>query len=248
MPTVVVTLSDRALDGLDALLAGFDVEVRRRPLLEFRPPASWAPLDAALGALGRYAGLAVTSPRAAEAVAARLALASPAVRRQALAATAWVAGPRTAEPLRGQVGTCLAADGANDDDGAAGAVARAIVAARPEGPVLFPSGDRRRDVLPALLAEAGIAVEEVPAYRSLLADDATARAALAGADAVVVGSPSVARLLAHACPVHARPELVAIGPTTAAAASGEGWPPAAVAERPSADALAHRVCALLLAY
>jgi len=62
---------------------------------------------------------------------------------------------------------------------------------------------------------------------------------------LVVASPSVADLLARACPPSARPLLLAVGPTTAAAARGSGWAPAAVSSRPDAAALAASVKALL---
>jgi uroporphyrinogen-III synthase len=62
---------------------------------------------------------------------------------------------------------------------------------------------------------------------------------------VVVASPSVADLLARSCPGGTRPALLAVGPTTAAAARASGWPPAGVAARPTAEALADGVRTLL---
>jgi uroporphyrinogen-III synthase len=63
---------------------------------------------------------------------------------------------------------------------------------------------------------------------------------------VVVASPSVADLLARVCPPGVRPALLAVGPTTAAAARSSGWPPAGVAERPTTEALVAGVRALML--
>ena len=54
---------------------------------------------------------------------------------------------------------------------------------------------------------------------------------------LVVASPTVADLLARACPPGVRPALVAVGPTTAAAARASGWAPDAVAPRPTVEAL-----------
>jgi uroporphyrinogen-III synthase len=82
-------------------------------------------------------------------------------------------------------------------------------------------------------------------YRSVLAGEAAARNAAEGARVLVVASPSVAELLARACPPDGRPSLLAVGPTTAAAARAAGWPPAAVASRPSADALVTGIRSLL---
>jgi uroporphyrinogen-III synthase len=62
---------------------------------------------------------------------------------------------------------------------------------------------------------------------------------------LIVSSPSVAALLGRACPGEPRPDLLAVGVTTAAAAGEAGWPPAAVAEVPTAAALAAGVRALL---
>jgi uroporphyrinogen-III synthase len=112
--------------------------------------------------------------------------------------------------------------------------------------VLFPCGDIRRDELPARLRDDGITVEEVVCYRSVLAGEMEARQAAERAQIVIVASPSVADLLARACPPGARPALLAVGPTTAAAARASGWPPAGVAPRPTTEALANGVRAIML--
>jgi len=88
-------------------------------------------------------------------------------------------------------------------------------------------------------------VDEVVCYRSLLAGPPEARAAVAGATMVVAASPSVVRLLLDSCPVSGRPALVAIGPTTAAAARQGGWEPAAIPSAPLTDALAAAIAGLL---
>jgi uroporphyrinogen-III synthase len=81
----------------------------------------------------------------------------------------------------------------------------------------------------------------------VLAPPEEARAAAERAGVLVVGSPSVADLLARVCPPGSRPSLLAVGPTTAAAARASGWAPSAVAPRPTDDALAASVRALLAA-
>jgi uroporphyrinogen-III synthase len=111
--------------------------------------------------------------------------------------------------------------------------------------VLFPCGDTRRDELPDRLRDEGIEVVEVVCYRSVLAGEMEARRTAERAQVLVVASPSVADLLARACPPGVRPALLAVGPTTAAAARASGWPPARVASRPTAEALAAAVRALL---
>jgi uroporphyrinogen-III synthase len=44
-----------------------------------------------------------------------------------------------------------------------------------------------------------------------------------------------------------RPALVAVGPTTAAAARASGWPPTRIASRPTAEALAAAIRAVVTA-
>jgi uroporphyrinogen-III synthase len=97
-------------------------------------------------------------------------------------------------------------------------------------PVLFPCGKTRRDELPSLLERSGVRVDSVVCYQTVLADDDEARVLARSAAVLVVASPSVVNLLVRAGPTGERPLLVAVGPTTAAAASGAGWTPAAVAD------------------
>jgi uroporphyrinogen-III synthase len=164
------------------------------------------------------------------------------------ATPAWAAGAGTAQALGDVLGPVhLPDERAVGELGAAAALASALVAAGPGGPVLFPCGDIRRDELPARLRDDGIAVDEVVCYRSVLAGEGEARRAAQRAQIVIVASPSVVDLLARACPPGVRPALLAVGPTTAAAARGSGWPPAGVATRPTTEALVAGVRALVLA-
>jgi uroporphyrinogen-III synthase len=125
------------------------------------------------------------------------------------------------------------------------ALALAMLDAGVGSPVLFPCGDTRRDELPERLRSQGIEVEEVVCYRSVLASESVARAAAARGTMLVVASPTVANLLVRACPPDIRPDLLALGPTTAASARASGWLPAAVASSPSAGALVAAVKDLL---
>jgi uroporphyrinogen-III synthase len=111
--------------------------------------------------------------------------------------------------------------------------------------VLYPCGEIRRDELPTRLRHEGIEVDEVVCYRAVLADEEMARAAAERAAILVVASPRVADLLARVSPAGARPRMLAVGPTTAAAARASGWPPAAVAARPDIEALLSGVRSLL---
>jgi uroporphyrinogen-III synthase len=241
--TVVVTASAGTFPGLVEALRAIPVAVEDVPLMTFAPPLDWGPVDAAARELGQYGTVAFTSPRSANAFTER-------VRTLGVEPTGdrgvWAAGAGTALALGDILGEVRQPDArAVGDRGAAVALADALLASGLRGPVLFPCGDLRRDELPARLRAEGIEVHEVVCYRSVLADETEARRAAERAQVLVVASPSVADLLARACPTGVRPALVAVGPTTAAAAQASGWPPAMVAARPTADALAGAVRALV---
>lgn len=243
--TVVLTASAGAFPGLVEALRAIPVAVEDIPLMTFAPPLDWAPVDAAVRRLDRYAAIAFTSPRSARGFVERLQTHATPVPP---ATTVWAAGAGTAQALRDHVGPVrLADDQAVAERGAAAALADALIRSGLERPVLFPCGDIRRDELPARLRDEGIAVDEVMCYRSVLAGETEARDAAERAQVLIVASPSVADLLARACPPGVRPALVAVGPTTAAAARASGWPPARVASRPTSDALAAAVRAVVAA-
>jgi uroporphyrinogen-III synthase len=158
----------------------------------------------------------------------------------------WAVGPATAAELGAMLGSVrLPAGGDTAKLGAAEFLARSMIQEPVRGPVLFPCGDMRRDELPNELRKSGIGVDEVVCYRSVLADESQARTAAARGTVLVVASPSVADLLARACPRATRPELLAVGPTTAASARAAGWSPAAVANEPTVSALSTAILDLL---
>jgi uroporphyrinogen-III synthase len=158
----------------------------------------------------------------------------------------WSGGPGTTAAL---APLAPAVRGASEEEtgrvGAAAALAAAMLAAGVAGPVLFPCGEIRRDELPTRLRHENIEVDEVVCYRAVLAAEDVARAAAERAAILVVASPSVADLLARVARSGARPRMLAVGPTTAAAARASGWPPAAVADRPDVEALLAGVRSLL---
>lgn len=246
METVVVTASAGTFPGLVDALKAIPVAVEERSLLDFTSPADWKPLDVALDRFAKYGAVAFTSPRAARAVVERIEFRGRRPER-GTTATVWAGGPATAAALADKldpVRTPRVDEAARL--GAAGALARAMVDAGVLGPVLFPCGQLRREELPERLRSAGVEVEEVECYRSVLASEPEARMVAARGTVLVVTSPSVAVLLARACPPDARPDLLAVGPTTAAAARESGWLPTAVAAQPSAEALAAAVRALVM--
>jgi uroporphyrinogen-III synthase len=243
----VVTASPGAFPGLLDSLRALPVAVEECPLLSFAPPSDWGPVDSALERWHEFEAIALTSPRAARAFLARVSE-RKVVPADSARPRVWAGGTATASAVGSSLGRVqLPTENEVGELGSAGALARAMLAAGVRGPVLFPCGELRREELPARLRDSGIEVEEVVCYRSVLAAEADARAAAERAEVLVVASPSVADLLARACPPGVRPALLAVGPTTAAAARASGWPPAAVASHPSTEALTGGVRSLLTA-
>lgn len=122
--------------------------------------------------------------------------------------------------------------------------ARGIVAEFPEGTgtVLVPLGDLASPVLARGLARKGWHVDAVEAYRVVDGPGVTAEQAGALArgdfDAVLLTSGSVAeRYAPHAPPTDTGTLVVAIGRTTAAAATAAGLAVHAVAQVPSYDGI-----------
>jgi uroporphyrinogen-III synthase len=246
---VVLTVSPGAFPGLAEGLRELPAIVEELPLLTFAPPMDWGPVDRALRALSRYDALAFTSPRAVTAFIGRHAeLGRGLDRREEALPPVWSGGRGTTAAL---APLAAAVHGASEDEtgrvGAAAALAAAILESGVAGPVLFPCGEIRRDELPTRLRHEGIEVDEVVCYRAVLAGEAAARAAAERAAILVVASPGVADLLARVARSGARPRMLAVGPTTAAAARASGWPPAAVAARPDVEALLAGVRSLLAA-
>lgn len=246
---IVITGAEGAFASLPDRLGGLAVRVAARPLLSFAEPETWAPVDEAIVHLGRYTCAVATSPRGGQAFVERIGYLRRARRVTPLPdIEVWASGRTTAATLAPVFGDVRLPDPALVRRiGASAAIARTMLAEGVGGPVLYVCGATRRDEIVDLLRGVGIEIVEVLCYRSVLADLSVAREAAASADVLVVSSPSVAELLARACPDGLRPPLLAIGPTTAHAATEAGWAPAAIADRPDVDALAAGIRTLLTA-
>jgi uroporphyrinogen-III synthase len=242
-PVVILTGAAGSLAGLEALLQQHGLGVEEMPLMAFAPPEDWQPLNAALRRLGRYEAIALTSPRAADAVIRRA---------QALgidldnAPPIW-SGPASA-PVLQRYFSEVRTPGSSTAGPASLAVsiANAMLAAGVGSPVLFPCGETHREELPVRLRASGRRVEPVICYRCVPAGAGVASAAIERADVIVATSPTVATSLANARKDASRTTLVCIGPTTAEAAASAGWAPDAIAERPTAAAVARAIQSLTL--
>jgi uroporphyrinogen-III synthase len=241
MERIVITAAAGSFAGLADALKSPDSVVAEQPLIHFRPPADWEPFDRALDRLDYYRAVALTSPRAAVAMSTRLlhrGIRWPAANGP----TTWAGGAATAAALGSTFGVVRTPEqrqvGLN---GAAAALAGIMIDEGVAGPVLFPCGSIRRELLPETLRRRGITVDEVVCYQSVLADESHAQAAAAAATVLIVASPAVVQLLARAVPAGARPDLVTVGPTSSDAARNEHWEPAGVAVHPTAEAVAFAV-------
>ncbi len=221
------TLSAEALPGLAGALAAQGWQLRARPLLRFLPPADWAPVDTALQAAARYAAIALTSPRAAEALHRRAA--GLGLGPSDLPAL-WAVGPSTAAAIGWPALT-------PGTPGGGEVLATAMLRAGVRGPVLHLTGEERRPEFREVLRGHGINVVEVCAYRVALAAPVPLVAALRDTDAVLIGSHRVLRAAGRVLPPPARPPLVVLGPRTAETAMAMGWMPMATAVFPTAPGI-----------
>ena len=180
----------------------------------------------------RYAGLIFTSPRAVEAF-------GRAFPGTGISKTGWedkvlfTVGPRTAAAIRS-----LGYEPEGESTGSAEQLAAYILKRHTGGALLFLCGDRRRDVLPSLLREAGIRTEEIIAYRTRL-HTLHAWPGNKKPDWVVFFSPSGLEAILQSPEVSLENiSIAAIGSVTAEAVRTHGFRVHATAHEPSPEALA----------
>jgi uroporphyrinogen-III synthase/uroporphyrinogen III methyltransferase/synthase len=217
-------------DGLRALGAE-PVEV---PVLEIRPPASSAAMDAALRGLGSYAWLILTSANAVRALVERAASLGLSLGAMALPKLATV-GEATASAAR-KAGLQVAFV---PEEYVAESLIEGLRAGVARQRILLARAAVARDVIPEALRAAGAVVDVVDAYRNVLPEAAPQqlrRALAAGIDAATFTSSSSATHLAEAARMagiawpFAAVSAVSIGPITSQTLANLGWPPAAEAE------------------
>lgn len=193
------------------------------PLIKTVPPVSRKALDSCLARLSDYDAVVFTSANAAAAVRGprpRRVFAVGSATAAALSARGW--RPR---PL--------------PESFHAAALARGMGRVR-GWKVLFPSAEKARETLPALLRRAGARVDRPVAYRTV--PDPAGRAALKKrAHWVTFMSPSAVEAFFAAGGSLADSRAASIGPVTSAALRARGVEPAAEAEPATAEGLARAI-------
>lgn len=202
------------------------------PVLSFAFPHQAALLDR-LEKQDHYAGLIVTSPRALR------ALGDAFLMREQLAdawrgTPAYVVGPKTAGSAEK-----LDLRPRGRDSGGADALADRIITDAPDAPLLFLSGNRRRDALPDRLRAAGVPFEEQVVYETRVRDALDLPPPPHdGQSWLVFFSPSGLEAVQQADSVEPTSyQIAAIGPTTGSALERAGLTVEAVAEVPSPEGL-----------
>ena len=208
------------------------------PLTRILPPVDDGPLRRAVANADAYDWIIFTSARAVRAFGAVVAPELPGRLRARIAAV----GPATAAAVHALTGR------APDVVPERSTGASIVPALLEHGPVrharvLWPRAETPRPELPAALLDAGVALDDPIAYRTL-PDPAAARhladLAVAGRiDAITFTAPSAVECLADALDQRARPRcLVAvIGPATADAARARGFEVHVEPEQPIISAL-----------
>lgn len=219
------------------------------PTIEIVPPETWGEVDIALRDWTAYDWVVFTSGNALKAVRERLGALhlSDATPRPKIA----VVGGPTAQLVKSVGWQVSVEPTVQSGEGLIAAIIERESLAGKQ--VLFPKGNRAREVVPESLRAAGAEVREVIVYRTVPAkiDGKTVRSRLrrGEVDAITFTSPSAAQSFVEALGQgiwHELPESVivaSIGPTTSEALRELGRKAVAEAAEPSSEALAKAVAA-----
>jgi len=243
--TVLITRPARQAGRLAARLAELGAAVVQAPAVRIEPPGDFAPLDAALGRLGQFDWLVLTSANGAEAVLARMGALGLDARALGGVKIA-VVGPATAEALAEKFVTADLVPPRFTTESLAETLTGQPLAGRS---VLLARSETAAPGLPEALRRAGASVEQAIAYRAVcpaeLPDAAAEALRKNEVDWIAFTSSStVANLLTLAGRRGidlSGTKLAAIGPVTAEAIEAAGLVPAVVADPHTADGLAEAV-------
>lgn len=225
---VLLRSSDGPEDGYMHAFSEQGVRAVCVPALRFRFPRQ-KELAQRLRTASSYSALVLTSPRAALAVQEVMAQ-EASLRRLWASRPVFVVGPKTSDAV-----TTAGLTPQGRESGNASTLVGHISDwwqkdAQGMLPVLFLSGNRRRDTIPLGLAHAGIPVAEQVVYET---DPRTDLEIPPHVDWLVVFSPSGIEALEASGIDPGAYQLAAIGPTTAQALQERGHSVAAVASSPT---------------
>lgn len=235
---VLVTREPGRRNALALALVARGLEPIVTPAIDLRPALPGGPLDEAAGDLTRYAWVVVTSAAGADGLADAAERSGGSLAAGRLAAV----GAATADALAERGGRVAFVP----SRATAGTLAAELPLA-PGDRVLLARADAADPALPAGLRDRGAVVDEVVAYHTVEAPEASRRPARAairsGVSAITFASGSAVRgLLALLTPaereIARRTPACCIGPSTAAAARAAGFERVLEAEAASVDALA----------
>jgi uroporphyrinogen III methyltransferase / synthase len=168
---IVVTRARAQAGGLAGRIEALGGEVIEFPTIEIQPPASFAPLDAAIARIADYDWLIFTSVNGVDQFLARFNLSGQSlaeIQRKRVAAI----GPPTAERLQGAgISSCLVPE-QYQAEGVLDALKPEELRAKR---VLIPRAAKAREILPETLRQWGAAVDVVEAYRTVIPTPDVAR-------------------------------------------------------------------------
>ncbi len=244
--TVLVPRTRQQASDLSQRLRALGAQPVEAPTIAVEPTSDPAALTAAVLRLrdGVYSWIGLTSPNAVTALFDAIA--------QAGGDSRWLGGTRVACVGGGTVAALaergVVADLVPDSTTSKGlGLALAEVDDDATRPILLPRADLATDTLTSLLAAAGIAYDEVEAYRTVpapgLPDDVRERLLDGGFDAVALGSSSTATNLVGLLGDLPHPDvrIVSIGPMTSASCEELGLTVAAEADPHDIDGLVQAV-------
>ena len=237
---ILVTRAAAQAEEFCRQLREFGAEPVLCPLIEIVPPATFAPLDAALDRLAETDYLVLTSANAVQAFFSRLA--ARGLDARALAGVTLVAvGPKTGEEMTAYG---VKPDMLPADYRAEGVVdmLRDRVAGKT---VLYPKAELARDVIPQQLAAAGATIVDPVAYRSVVPEAAAttlAEALESGLDLMTFSASStvtnlVALLEGDRKRAAQKIPVASIGPLTSKTAREAGFEVAVEPGESTLDAL-----------
>lgn len=246
---VLVTRALQQAGKLSEGLRALGAEPVEVPVLEIRPPESFAPLDAALRQLDHYNWLVLTSGNAVRALSDRAASLGIAALQPAGLQVAAI-GESTAAAAR-QAGLQVAfVPEAYLAESLVSGLLQTLQNQTSRQRILLARAAVARDVIPDALRAADALVDVVDAYRNVMPEAAPERlrTALAdGIDAATFTSSSSATHLAEAARAagvawpFAGVPAVSIGPITSQTLRESGWTPAAEAENADISGLIEAV-------